>query len=197
MYMYSALGARSLMVACTVDSIRNYQEVLGDGEKYGLKISYLLMHPDEHTAQAVLSAEEFLSNSPVLVASAGLCCYGPDLRKFVPVQRDVVSFSFGCDSSKNSLPTCEMLFLGKPGFTAARLAIERQGSTVNGSELIRCFEGAATTRDITSYPGVYCIDFNKQKSSCCSLQALAGDRLAMLAELVKSTNLAKFEGLIR
>ena len=186
--MCSALGIKSLIVAVTVDSIPNYQEVLGVGKKLGLKISYLLMHPDEHTAQAVLSSEEFLSNSPVLVASAGLCCYGPDLRKFVAVQREVVSFSFGCESQKNSLPTCEMFYLGKSSFAAAREAIEQQGSAANGSDLVRCHESDTTTKDIASCPGVYCTDFNEQKSSCCDLQELSGDRLEMLAELVKFSN---------
>ena len=182
--MCAALGAGSLMVAGTVESIPNYQKILGDGEKFGLKISYLLMHSDENTAQAVLSAEEFLANAPVLVASAGLCCYGPDLKKFVSVQRDVVNFSFGCESPKSSFPPCEMFYLGKSGFAAARQAVEQHGAAANRGDLMRCFASEASTRNITSFPGVYCVNFNKQQSSCCNFQTLVGDRLDLLAQLM-------------
>ncbi len=72
-------GIKEVLVITTPHDQAAFQELLGDGTKWGMQISYAAQQRPEGLAQAFLIGDEFLSGSPVALILGDNIFYGHDL----------------------------------------------------------------------------------------------------------------------
>jgi glucose-1-phosphate thymidylyltransferase len=71
-------GVRKIVVICTPESRQSYQELLGNGDSFGIEILYAEQIKPEGIPQAFVLAERFLdSNKGVFLALGDNVIYGP------------------------------------------------------------------------------------------------------------------------
>lgn len=75
-------GIREILVISTPRDTPLIESLLGDGNKFGLKLSYKVQPNPEGIAQAFLLAEDFLQGSPVCLILGDNLFYGHD----IPIQ---------------------------------------------------------------------------------------------------------------
>ena len=76
-------GIREVLVITTPEHLPIYRGLLGDGENFGLEISYEKQERPEGIAQALLIGAEFLDGSPVCLALGDNLLYGHGLRSIM------------------------------------------------------------------------------------------------------------------
>jgi len=76
-------GIREIMLISTPDDLPKFQQLLGDGSRFGLTFSYAAQSKPEGIAQAFLIAEKFLGSSPCALVLGDNIFYGHDLAKSV------------------------------------------------------------------------------------------------------------------
>ncbi len=69
-------GIRDILIITTQEDTRAYQTLLGDGKKWGIKISYAQQPKPEGLAQAFIIGEEFIGNSRVCLILGDNIFYG-------------------------------------------------------------------------------------------------------------------------
>jgi glucose-1-phosphate thymidylyltransferase len=74
-------GIREILVISTPRDLPQFESLLGDGSQWGLTLSYAVQHRPEGIAQALLIAEEFISNQPSALILGDNLFYGQDLAK--------------------------------------------------------------------------------------------------------------------
>ena len=57
-------GIRNILVISTPEDIKNYSNLIGDGQHFGINISYEIQPSPDGVAQALIIAENFLANQP-------------------------------------------------------------------------------------------------------------------------------------
>jgi glucose-1-phosphate thymidylyltransferase len=81
-YPLSALmlaGIRDILVISTPDDLPRFQQLLGDGTRYGISLSYQSQARPEGIAQAFLIGKDFLASSPCALVLGDNIFYGHDL----------------------------------------------------------------------------------------------------------------------
>ena len=73
-------GIRDILVISTPDDIKNYSNLIGDGENFGIDVSYEIQPSPDGIAQALIIAENFLSNHPSALMLADNIFYGDGLE---------------------------------------------------------------------------------------------------------------------
>ena len=76
-------GMREIILISTPDDLHNFQQLLGDGSRFGLSVSYASQPRPEGIAQAFLIAREFIGNAPCALVLGDNIFYGHDLAKSV------------------------------------------------------------------------------------------------------------------
>ena len=76
-------GIREIMLISTPDDLSKFQQLLGDGSRFGLSFSYAAQPRPEGIAQAFLIAREFIGNAPSALVLGDNIFYGHDLAKSV------------------------------------------------------------------------------------------------------------------
>ncbi len=76
-------GISEVLVITTPEHLPIYRGLLGDGENFGLEISYEKQERPEGIAQALLIGAEFLDGSPVCLALGDNLLYGHGLRSIM------------------------------------------------------------------------------------------------------------------
>ncbi len=76
-------GIGDIMLISTPDNLPNFQQLLGDGSRFGLSFSYAAQPRPKGIAQAFLIAREFIGNAPSALVLGDNIFYGHDLAKSV------------------------------------------------------------------------------------------------------------------
>ncbi len=78
-------GINDILVVTTISSKPLFQSLLGDGKNWGVNFSYKVQSQPDGIAQAILLAEEFVGDSPVVVALGDNIFHGNDLTNVLSV----------------------------------------------------------------------------------------------------------------
>jgi glucose-1-phosphate thymidylyltransferase len=72
-------GVREILVISTPDDLPHFLKLLGNGERWGLKLSYAVQPSPDGLAQAMIIAEEFLAGGPSILILGDNIFYGHEL----------------------------------------------------------------------------------------------------------------------
>ena len=93
-YPLSALmlaGIREILVISTPTDISMYEELLGDGSKLGISISYEVQAEPKGLAQAFLIGEDFIGDDSVCLILGDNIFYGPNFTKILTDAKNKLS----------------------------------------------------------------------------------------------------------
>ena len=90
-YPLSALmlaGIRDILVISTPTDLPNFERLLGDGSKYGIRLSYQVQPSPDGLAQAFLLGEEFIGNDACAMVLGDNIFYGNGFGKTLRAAKD-------------------------------------------------------------------------------------------------------------
>ena len=73
-------GIRDILIITTPEDNKNFSDLLGNGNQWGIDISYAIQPKPEGIAQAFLISEEFISNSPSALILGDNLFFGSELE---------------------------------------------------------------------------------------------------------------------
>ena len=73
-------GIRDILVISTPEDVKNYSNLIGDGKNFGINVSYDIQPTPDGIAQALIIAENFLTNQPSALILADNIFYGDGLE---------------------------------------------------------------------------------------------------------------------
>ena len=85
-------GIRDVLVITTPEDRSSFQKLLGNGEEFGIKLSYAVQASPDGLAQAFIIGEEFIGNEPVCLVLGDNIFYG---QGFSPKLREAANRSHG------------------------------------------------------------------------------------------------------
>jgi len=85
-------GIRDILLITTPEDIASFQRLLGNGEQFGINLSYAIQAKPEGLAQAFIIAEEFIGQDQVCLVLGDNIFYG---QGFTPKLREVVARTSG------------------------------------------------------------------------------------------------------
>ena len=74
-------GINDILVISTPEEIHRFEDLLGNGENFGIKLSYKVQPSPDGLAQAFIIAEDFLAGSSAALVLGDNMFYGHDLTK--------------------------------------------------------------------------------------------------------------------
>ena len=81
MSVLMSAGIREILIISTPQDTPRFQELLGDGHQFGLKLSYAVQPSPDGLAQAFIIGEEFIGKSPVAMILGDNIFFGHGLKK--------------------------------------------------------------------------------------------------------------------
>ena len=73
-------GIRDILIITTPEDNKNFSDLLGNGNQWGIDISYAIQPKPEGIAQAFLISEEFISNNPSALILGDNLFFGSELE---------------------------------------------------------------------------------------------------------------------
>ncbi len=74
---------RDILIISTTHDLPKFQELLGDGSRFGINLSYKVQLKPEGLAQAFIIAEDFLQNSPACLILGDNLYHGANMEKLL------------------------------------------------------------------------------------------------------------------
>jgi glucose-1-phosphate thymidylyltransferase len=81
-------GIRDILIISTLEDTPRFQQLLGDGRKWGLNLSYAIQPAPEGLAQAFLIGKSFIAEDPCALVLGDNIFYGHDLTKSLQIAND-------------------------------------------------------------------------------------------------------------
>jgi len=78
-----SIGLKDILIISTPQDINNYKNLLGNGNKWGIKISYEIQPKPEGLAQALLIGDDFINNHPSVLILGDNFFYGSGLEQIL------------------------------------------------------------------------------------------------------------------
>jgi glucose-1-phosphate thymidylyltransferase len=72
-------GIKDILIITTAEDIESFKRLLGEGEKFGIKLSYIIQKNPDGLAQAFILGEDFIGSDPVCLILGDNIFYGPQL----------------------------------------------------------------------------------------------------------------------
>lgn len=76
-------GIQDILVITTPDDASNFRRVLGDGSRFGVRLSYVVQARPDGLAQAFILGEEFIGDSPTCLILGDNLFFGQGLTDFL------------------------------------------------------------------------------------------------------------------
>lgn len=74
-------GISEILIITTPEESHRFQELLGDGSKWGIQLKYIVQHSPDGLAQAFILGEDFIGDDSVTLVLGDNLFYGHDLQK--------------------------------------------------------------------------------------------------------------------
>lgn len=74
-------GIRDILIISTPEDTPRFKQLLGDGDKYGIKLSYEIQPSPDGLAQAFIIGEKFIGDNPCAMILGDNIFYGSDLTR--------------------------------------------------------------------------------------------------------------------
>jgi glucose-1-phosphate thymidylyltransferase len=84
-------GIREILLVCTSRDLRAFEDTLGDGARFGVRLSYAIQDEPGGPAQAFTIGESFIGKSPVALALGDNLFYGVGLTALFEASAKLVS----------------------------------------------------------------------------------------------------------
>lgn len=72
-------GIKDILIITTAEDIESFKRLLGNGEKFGIELSYIIQKNPDGLAQAFILGENFIGSDPVCLILGDNIFYGPQL----------------------------------------------------------------------------------------------------------------------
>ena len=76
-------GIKEVLIISTPEDISNYEALLGDGSKIGIRIEYKVQETPRGLADAFILGEEFIEDDSVCLVLGDNVFFGQDMTKYV------------------------------------------------------------------------------------------------------------------
>ena len=109
------IGIKDILIIINPGEEKLFKKLLGDGEKFGINLSYKIQNKPEGIAQAFLIAEDFLEGNDCVLILGDNIFYGDNLIKTLlnssNTRNSATIFGYKVKKCKKAHPKRQKLFL--------------------------------------------------------------------------------------